>query len=164
MRRLILALIVLAFGSDLWAQQAGQVGAGMIIGNPFGLTAKYWMNDTQAIDAGVGFGSPTLFADFLWNSWTVLPQPSQGKLGGYLGAGPEIDTEHWNNEHRDADHRDTNIGIRTLAGINYWTAGYPIEFFLEAGPVFQLGSDSNVDVDAALGVRFYLGPGTTAKK
>lgn len=164
MRRLLLALIVLASSGELWAQQAGQVGAGLIVGNPFGLTAKYWMNDTQALDAGVGFGSPVLFADFLWHSWAILPQPSQGKIGGYLGVGPEVDTHHWYNRHRDADHRDTNVGIRTLAGVSYWTAGHPIELFLEAGPVFLLDTDSNVDIDAALGIRFYLGPGTTAAK
>jgi hypothetical protein len=147
MKRTLLTLGLLLSSGDLWAQRAGLFGAGVILGDPTGATVKYWLDDTRAFDAGIGFsGDATFYADFLWHSFDLLPQPEQGKLGAYVGAGPRLETE-----------RRTAFGIRTVGGVNYWLGGRPIELFLEAGPVFRLDPDRGTDVDAGLGVRFYFG-------
>ncbi len=158
MKRIFLALTILMTGSTVWAQQAGQFGAGVILGDPTGLTVKYWLDGTKAIDAGVGFsGDATLYTDFLWHSWDILPQPKQGKLGLYVGGGPQIDTED-----------STEFGIRAIGGIDYWIANHPIELFLEGGPAFMLTTendeDREIDFNAGLGVRFYFGVTGGGKK
>ncbi|MBI3548199.1 MAG: hypothetical protein HY078_04005 [Elusimicrobia bacterium] len=133
------------------AQTSGQLGAGVIIGEPIGPTIKYWLDDTRAIDAGVGFGgsNAVFFTDVLFHAWDVAPQPSRGRLGAYVGLGPRI-------EARDDD---ALFGLRTIAGGDYRVQGRPIELFFEAGPVFQLTPSHRVDVDGGLGVRFYFGLG-----
>lgn len=147
MRKLILVCLILALGAGARAQQAGRFGAGVILGDPTGLTAKYWLDDTRAVDFGVGFsGDAAFYGDFIWHGWNVFPQPQKGKLAAYLAAGPRIETE-----------KRTALGIRTMAGAGYWVSGQPIEIFMEAGPVFRLDPDRDVDFDAGLGVRFYFG-------
>src|SRR5882724_3292503 len=85
--------LLLAASGNLWAQQSGQLGAGVILGRPIGLTGKYWLNNTQAFDTGLGFGDHfMLYGDFVWHAWHLLPQPSKGKLGAYESFGPLIET------------------------------------------------------------------------
>jgi hypothetical protein len=147
MKTMILASVLALVSVPARAQQVGGFGAGVILGDPTGLTVKTWLDATRALDAGVGFsGDAAFYADYLWTAWDLFPQPSQGKLGAYVGGGPRLEFD-----------RDTEFGLRTLAGATYWVANRPIEIFFEAGPVFRLAPDRGVDVDGGLGVRFYFG-------
>lgn len=154
MKKAILTLLMLAAAGASRAQQAGQLGAGVVLGQPIGGTAKYWLTDTRAFDAGVGYGSraTVLYADYLYHGWDLLPKPSKGKLGVYAGLGPRLETA-----------RDALFALRTIVGADYWIEAHPIELFLEGGPTFRLAPNSNVDADIGLGIRFYLGSATKAK-
>lgn len=89
------------------AQRAGDVGGGVVLGNPTGFTGKVWIDESQAVDAGVGFSTDlAVYGDYLWHSWKVLPQPSEGRLPVYIGLGAQVRTL-----------RDTEFGIRTVAGV-----------------------------------------------
>lgn len=144
---LALAVSCLTFSASARAQQAGSLGGGVRLGDPTGLELKYWVGDAAAFDAGVGFsGDAVFYADYLWHSWTILPQPQQGKLGTYVGFGPRI----------QAEREDSTLGVRTVAGVDYWLAGHPIEFFLDLGPVFQIAHEHGVGFDAGIGVHFYF--------
>lgn len=128
------------------AQETGAFGAGVILGNPTGVTAKLWLGRSQALDAGIGFSSRfTLYADYLWHSWTVLPQPNQGKLPVYLGLGGQVRT-----------FSPSEFGIRTVAGAAYWLPRHPVELFLEVVPVFRLSPHGSVGLDAGIGLRVYF--------
>ena len=146
--KMLLALVYLfaAGVNPLWAQKAGDVGAGVILGNPTGGTAKFWFTDSQALDAGVGFSTRlALYGDYLWHSWKVLPQPSEGKLPVYLGLGAQFRTVSPN-----------EFGLRTVAGIAYWLPRNPVEIFLEVVPVFRLSPRDSVGLDAGVGLRYYF--------
>ena len=135
-----------AVESPLWAQEAGKFGAGVILGNPTGGTAKYWLSGTQAIDMGVGFSTKlAVYGDYLWHGWNVLPQPSAGKLPLYLGLGAQIRT-----------FSPGEFGLRTVAGIAYWLPNDPLEIFLELVPIFRLTPNSSVGLGAGIGLRYYF--------
>jgi hypothetical protein len=142
-----LAACILACAGAARAQQAGDLGAGVVVGRPIGATAKYWLDGTKALDLGVGFSDdPVAYGDFLWHGWDLFPQPARGKLGGYVGLGPRIQAAP-----------DTQFALRTIAGVDYWVDKQPIELFVEAGPVFRMTPTGDVDADVGLGVRFYFG-------
>lgn len=123
-----------------------ELGVGVVAGDPTGGTAKLWLDDRVALDAGVGFsGGAAFWADALWHDYALLPQPSEGKLGLYLGAGPRVETSH-----------DGEFGIRTIGGLSWRLDKSPLEIFAEAGPVFRMTNGGGVDADGGVGVRLYF--------
>lgn len=141
-----LFLLVL-FAGDLHAQKAGDFGAGVQVGRPIGGTAKFWLDGIHAIDGGVGWGSDFVFhTDFVWHGWKAFQQPKQGKLALQLSLGMRIEDEP----------HETDVGLRTLAGLDYWVQGYPLELFAEVGPVFLVNNGGDVSADGAVGIRYYF--------
>lgn len=140
------ALLCLGCAAPAAAQEIGKIGAGVTLGNPTGLTAKYHRNALLAFDLGLGFsGDFAVYGDALWHVWDLLPQPAQGKLGLYGGFGPRVETEN-----------DPEFGIRAIAGAAYWLPRHPIEVFIELGPVFQFAPDRRVQFDGGVGMRVYF--------
>jgi hypothetical protein len=145
---LAIILIFLALNNNsLYAKEKGAWGAGIILGTPIGPNVKYWINSNAAIDVGLGFKKDlVVYSDFLWHDWTIFPQPSKGKLAGYLGLGIRY----------EEDSDDDKFGFRAVAGADYWLVSHPIEFFLEIVPVFQVTPDTDTELDAGVGVRYYF--------
>lgn len=128
------------------AQKGGDAGGGVVLGAPTGITGKLWLDGKQALDAGLGWNSElTVYGDYLWHVWDLLPQPSQGKLPVYLGLGMQGRMYH-----------EAEFGLRTVAGIAYWLPRDPVEIFAEIVPVFHLTRATGFGVDGAIGVRYYF--------
>ncbi|MEN8262000.1 MAG: hypothetical protein ABFR82_00875 [Nitrospirota bacterium] len=146
----LLAIILIFFAlnnNSLYAKEKGALGAGIILGKPIGPNVKYWFNSNAAVDFGLGFDKDfVVYSDFLWHDWTIFPQPSKGALAGYLGLGIRYEEES----------EDDEFGFRAVAGVDYWLASHPIEFFLEIAPVFQVTPDTDTDFDAGVGLRYYF--------
>lgn len=138
--------VLAAAVSPLCAQQAGSTGVGIIIGNPTGVTGKYWFSPSRAMDAGVGIGGDvTLYGDYLWQSLEILPQPARGKLPVYLGLGLQI-----------GEGSSNETGLRAVAGAAYWYPDKPLEIFLELVPLLRFSSGDSASLGAGLGVRYYF--------
>ena len=157
MKKLIFAMALVALADAASAQEAGQFGAGAVLGSPIGVTGKLWLDGTKAIAVGLGSseGNFTAWGDLQLHGWNILPQPAKGKLGLYCSLGGRLEAEE-----------DSEFGLRTLGGIAYWFGDRPIELFAEMGPAFEFGQrhGDEVDIDGGLGVRFYFGGPATAKK
>lgn len=147
MKKLLVATLLLLTAAPVFAQQAGRFGAGLILGSPFGATAKYFASDRLAFDGGLGYGNALVFyADALYNDWNLIPAPRPGdKMDFYLGAGPRVATDDGG-----------QFGIRMMAGAGWWPKDTPLELFVELGPVLKLTPDNNVDVDGGIGFRYYF--------
>ena len=132
------------------AQQVGQLGIGAVLGDPIGLTGKYWVKDAHAFDFGFGASHTfVMWGDYVWHGWEALPQPSRGKLALYLSAGPRLETR-----------TTLDIGIRTMIGLSYWPKlkSQLWEMFIELGPTYRLTNDVRVRVDGGVGLRYYFTP------
>lgn len=136
------------------AAGASAMGVGVILGEPIGGSMKLWLDDRFAFDAGAGFsdGNGAFWGDALWHDWTLLPQPKDGRLGGYLGVGGQI---------RTGD--DARIGVRTMLGVSWRPSSRPLELFAEAGPLFRM-TDGSGTVDGVGGVGLRVMLGGTAKR
>lgn len=153
MKTLMMAAALIVLGSSaLKAQQARQLGAGVILGSPTGLTAKYYLTDVHALDAGVGEigGDLAVYGDYLWHAWATDPKIQGGKLGFYLGLGGRM---------RDADTDDVLVGVRTVGGALFRFSSTPVEVFAEVAPVFEVAPDQFVNVDGGVGVRYFFAGG-----
>jgi len=150
MKKLLILVCLLAAGiGPLWAQKAGDFGAGVILGSQTGATAKLWLDGGRALDAGLGFNSDlTLYGDFLWHSLRVFPQPAEGKVPAYIGLGLLVGNS--------SSHHDSGLGVRAVAGVAYWLPRNPLEIFFELAPVLRLSDNGGSDVNGNIGLRYYF--------
>lgn len=148
MTRLLAAcfsLIVLAGSAE--ARAPGQLGVGVVVGDPIGGVFRYFLTETTSLDLGAGFsGDAALWAEHSWHSWDLLPRPPSGEFDAWVSLGGRVEAKD-----------DTAFGIRTMLGGSYWLPGRPLEIFLTAGPVFEVTPDGGVGADGGVGVRFYFG-------
>lgn len=141
-------LAVLSLGAPAVAQERGQLGLGVEVGAPTGGAAKYWTSENQAVGGGIGYnGNLAIHGDYLWHHWDLLPPPQEGRLAAYAGAGLRM---------RNRQDDSLEFGLRAPGGVAYWMGRYPIEMFVELAPVFKFNATNVLDLDGAIGLRFYF--------
>lgn len=148
-RMLIGAIVLAILSANVYAQ--GDLGVGLSLGNPTGLSVKYWLDDTEAIGGGLGWASPDTMT-FRYTptisstaSTSSGPKKRQGEPRFTTGSVRIKDKRH-----------DTAFGIRIPLGISYMFAEQPFDLFAEIVPVVDLAPDVDLDLDIAIGFRFYL--------
>jgi hypothetical protein len=163
----LLLVSVILGGSTLHAQdlgsgqpieRTGNQGFGVMLGNPTGVSAKYWINEGIALDGafGVARGEFDVHADLLfhlfhWSEEAVfLPKWVKDadyarELPFYFGMGPRL---------LFAD--DNEFGIRFPFGFSYLPHTQPWEVFFEVAPVVRTTPDFGFNGDIAIGARYYF--------
>ena len=126
---------------------AEDVGIGVAMGQPFGVTAKYWLSSDLAVDGAAGYHFNHNFdthMDYLWHSFSSF-NVSSGRLPFYMGVGGRVLLGN-----------DSQLGLRAPVGVSYLLPNDPIEAFAEIAPVIKLIKGVGLDVDGLLGVRLYI--------
>ena len=149
----VLALSVImafVFCDEAWAE-GGPFGLGIILGEPTGISGKYYLNETHAIDGAVawslsGDNDFHLHGDYLFHEYSLI-EPDKGKLPVYVGIGGRF---------LFRQSRDTEFGVRIPVGLNYIFATIPIDLFGEIVPILDLFPDVEFDLEGAIGARFYF--------
>jgi hypothetical protein len=168
-------LAALLLGAGARAAQATEVGygrkigLGFVLGDPTGLSAKYWVGATNAIDFGLGFTNygagfgPNCYndntgrhcfgyfdtsvnVDYLWQS-NIVRGPAQ--LDWYIGAGGRIII---------FSGRGFNAAARMPVGLALMFNNPSfLEVFFEIVPAFYLVTPNwGLNIEGGLGVRFYF--------
>ena len=126
---------------------SGDKGLGLILGNPTGLSFKYFTSSTTAIDAAAAWSFSDewmmIHGDYLWHSFGAI-DVSKGQLPVYYGLGGWI-----------AFGDDVVAGGRIPVGLEYLFANQNIDIFLEVAAGISVIPDSDFYIDAALGARFF---------
>ncbi len=126
---------------------AQDFGVGTQLGQPMGVTAKYWLNSTLAVDGFMGYHFNHNFdahGDILWHSFSSF-DVSNGRLPFYVGAGGRILLGN-----------DSQFGLRLPVGVSFLSSSQPLEFYAEVAPVIQLATSIGADIDGAIGIRIYI--------
>lgn len=149
------AILVAVFSTNVCAN--GDLGVGVMVGEPTGLSVKYWLDDRQAIDGAAGWSfsgkdSFHLHADYLVHRFDFFdhPEDAEGLAGTafYYGVGARL---------KDKDHDDdTAFGIRIPLGITHLFDDAPFDLFAEVVPLVDLTPDVDLDLNVAVGLRFYF--------
>jgi hypothetical protein len=124
-------------------------GIGLILGEPTGITLKYWFDNTSAVDMAFAwsFEGKTSFrihGDYLYHFKGVFNVPG-GDLFPYLGAGLCVNISE-----------NPVIGIRVPLGLEYFLGAIPLEIFLELVPVVNIYPATRLGGNAGLGLRYYF--------
>jgi hypothetical protein len=136
------------------AQAHGDLGLGVVLGDPSGLSGKVWMDSEHAIDFSLGtfgyyVGQPytgiNVHADYLWHRYGVFGNRSTDvgrKMPLYIGAGGLLASPGV-------------VGARGVVGVTY-LFDQPFDVFLELAPTLILAPGPGFGIDLGLGGRFYF--------
>jgi hypothetical protein len=133
------------------ADHSGRFGIGLMAGEPSGLTMKYWLNDTLAIDAAAGgtFHNDSNFhvhSDLLLHKFDLIHVP-RGQMPFYIGGGAFA---------RFRGHHDNQVGVRVPLGVSYMFDQAPIDVFMEMAPGIALAPSARFDMTGGVGIRFWF--------
>jgi hypothetical protein len=143
-------------------EEKGLLGIGLIVGEPSGVSAKYYLSNDRAIDGAIGAGLiDTGFhahVDYLFHPW-ILESQDSFVMPLYLGPGFRFLVA---DSGRGAD-AVYHTGLRAAIGILFDFRNVPIDVFVEAAPILEWKFSSNdddsgfgININAAAGVRYYF--------
>jgi hypothetical protein len=121
---------------------------GVILGEPTGISAKYWMSRTNALDFGAawsfeGDGQFHFHCDYLFHNYEFF-EVDPGSLPIYFGIGGRI----------RFDEDDSRLGLRIVLGAEYLTDAYPMSIFFEIAPIVDFVPETEAGINGGLGIRY----------
>ena len=133
-------------GTDL----SGRFGAGFILGKPTGVSLKYFLNDTIAVDAAVGWDfhdeSVPVYGDLLWHKFDLITVP-RGQLPFYLGVGGRVEIR---------SHDEDRVGLRVPFGASYIFDSLPLDVFAEIAPILDFTPSVRGGFTVGIGARWWF--------
>lgn len=149
-------------------------GLGLMIGTPTGLSGKYFVGRSTAIDFGIGgIGccrgrrGVNLHIDYLWHPVSFVSDPAF-ELPLYVGIGGRFFSYDW--RHGDHYHDGSSVGVRAPIGLAIDFNNVPLDIFFELALVAEIilddddfndgfdhdGNGLYVDIDGAIGIRYWF--------
>ena len=162
--KFILALCLTLLSTTAYMHAGGPQGRtfgfGLIAGEPYGGTVKFWSGSSTAVAIGVGgsyYGSLRVGGDYLWHFDAF--NSSQFNLyagpGVVLGFGTFHNGWWYTNDRWVRASGDVGVAIRGVVGVDFSPRNSAIEMFVEAGPLVNLSPGSFSAFDFAIGARYY---------
>lgn len=148
---IVTSLILVVFIGISEAKPRGNVGLGIIVGEPTGIDLKVFLGDVNAIEGAVawslsGDNEFHLQVDYLYHFYEWI-KVKKGLLPVFLGIGGRIALR---------DNADDLLGIRIPFGLDYEFADGIFDVFGEIVPVLNLTPDTDFDLEGAIGGRFWF--------
>ena len=145
----IIFLFVILFSIPSFSQSKG-FGLGIILGEPTGISAKYWTTSTTAFDFGLGYSFEKnsrmhLHADYLFHVNNLFQ--TNENIQFYYGPGARL---------RLVDVGDSRLGFRFDVGLVWIPRNAPIDVFLEVAPLLDIIPETDFSFNGGLGVRFFF--------
>lgn len=158
-----IGVIALVLCAAIAAAEPKGVGLGLIVGDPTGLSGKVWLDQHQAVDfaAAWSFDNEDFFelhADYLLHKTGLITSPpaARNQLLAYYGIGGRLqlrDDDHDRNYHHD---HDNTLGVRVPLGATWLFSDRRFDAFIEIAPVMEIIPETELDLDGAIGARFYF--------
>lgn len=147
-RVLVFCSIYFLCGAMSHAQNRG-FGIGIILGEPTGLSGKYWLSNTTAVDGGLAWSfaresSLHIHGDYLWHMFDAL-KTEDVDIPLYVGVGGRMKLS-----------KDARLGVRIVGGFNYLVYSVPLDLFLEIAPIMDLIPATSLAINGGIGVRFFF--------
>jgi hypothetical protein len=133
------------------AANAGDLGLGLVIGAPIGISGNYFTSQNQSIDAVLAFnfgGHHTYFhSTFLRHHQKTLLVDGVG-INSFWGLGARIQIKY----HQD----DFKFGPRLSGGFLYKVRSSPVDIFCEVALIVDLIENTGLSANLGLGARHYF--------
>ena len=132
------------------AKPSKHIGIGIIVGEPTGVDLKWFLSHEHAIEGALawslsGDNNLHLQAEYLFHNYGLITV-KQGKLPLFFGVGGRLIIR---------ENQDNKLGIRIPVGLAY-EFNEPFDVFFEIVPILDLTPDTDFDLEAAIGGRFWF--------
>ncbi len=150
MKKVAFALVIFGCLAGLsFAESNHNIGLGIILGEPTGISFKIWNRQTVAFDAGAAWSIVDekhfqVHGDLLFHNFGLF-RVETGRMALYYGIGARV----W-------FATDTIVSLRVPVGLSYEFEKTPIELFLEVVPMLDLIPSTEVGMGGAVGFRYYF--------
>jgi hypothetical protein len=146
---IVLALLIFSTVSAFAQPEGKQLGAGVSLGWPAGISARYFLNDATSIKGILGWrggdnGAVFFQADYLLH-YNQLPVLDFGKLQAFYGGGANITLAN-----------DPGFGFQLTGGLSLFLNELPLEIGLHLSPGMALLPSTRFRVGTGLAVRYYF--------
>lgn len=144
-----------AGSTDPYGPKARRFGAGIILGDPTGISLKGYVSSRIAIDAIASWSfvndALVLIGDLTYDILDIPVNARSFTLPFYIGAGAKVGFVQRGN--RDGE---TLVGVRVPVGVGMQFINYAIEVFFEAAPGIELSPETEFDFTGGIGIRYYF--------
>ena len=149
--RVIVTMLLIGFiwmvGWQKAFSQYRPLGAGLVLGIPSGITGKYWLNQSRAVDGGLAWTNRRserfiIYMDYILHQFDVLKEE---RTAFYYGFGGHVALED-----------ESGLAARIPFGVMHLFERQPIEIFVEAVPILRLVPETELDIHGSFGARFYF--------
>jgi len=145
----VFVVFLLLLSSTIFSQSRG-FGLGIILGEPTGVSAKYWTASNTALDFGLGYSFENnsrfhLHADYLFHTSDLFRTTENISL--YYGPGARL---------RLVDEGRSRLGFRFDVGIVWIPRNAPIDVFVEIAPLLDIIPETDFSVNGGIGVRYFF--------
>jgi hypothetical protein len=143
---IVAALLAIAFSTPS-ANAAKDIGAGLFLGSPTGITGQVFLKDDKAIRAmlGVNGGKADLNADYVFWFPDAVGNDKMS-FSFFVGAGLRL---------RFSD--PNRFGVRVPVGLStFFDNDESFEGFVEIAPIVDLAPKVDLDINGGIGVRYYF--------
>ncbi|MFL5814647.1 MAG: hypothetical protein ACJ763_13815 [Bdellovibrionia bacterium] len=141
-------------------------GLGVVLGEPTGITGKYWIDRRSAVDTTLSYSFSDyflVFADYLYHFPGAFGQTNEfvSALNPYVGVGAEIfiqtqDTGNKDRTYFRSDQGSAGFGIRIPLGVEWRPVTVPLGVFAEIAPGVGVIPATYGFVQGGVGIRFYF--------
>lgn len=146
----------------------GRIGLGLMLGEPTGVTAKYWLNRTSAVDMGVAYSFNnyfTILSDYLVHFPNALNASVRGDFQGqfvpFIGIGGILflnSTATNSNPHffTDSNGNSAAFALRIPLGVEFLARTAPLGIYVELDPGVGIIPSTFGFLEAQIGARLYF--------
>ena len=158
MKKNVLCLVIIGLflsGSMCALNAESKFGAGFILGDPSGVTAKLLFNDVYALDAGLGpstYDGFYFYGDFLHHFADLFPVK---ELVLYIGIGAGFQNRDEDRNDKKDDDEDS-LEVRMPFGVEYTFKEVPVGLFVEIAPSTEFIPDFDFNIRGGTGARYYF--------
>jgi len=150
-RTYILLVIVSLFTiSNLNLAQQKGFGLGVVLGEPTGISAKYWLTPGTALDFGLGYSftsSNSLFdfyVDYVFHNSDMIHSTENFVV--YYGPGARL----------KINESTSRLGVRGVIGILWLPRGTNFDVFVEIAPILDIIPATKFDFSGGIGGRYFF--------
>jgi len=145
---LFLALMLLFIFSGLTFSQSKGFGLGAILGEPTGISAKYWVSQSNAFDFGLAYSFSEnsnlhLHSNYLFHINNF--NQTKENISFYYGPGVRLKFDN-----------GSELGVRFSVGILWIPRETPVDIFIEAAPILDIIPETDFSFNGGVGVRYFF--------